>query len=382
MTDSPDWIDARPSGKGPDFTRARGNDCESQAESRSGFSSADRQSARPDPRPDDTKRPSKDDYRKQLDDADKQAAGDAMEEALNEYVQVMLDRRKVLSINNADLTTRRAQELSNIPQQIRQQARDLHEHMRYIITKAAENVEARRYQNAGQAIQDMDLGFNEQQRAHALVRTDRKFNTSCQTVRVCMELFGEINNRVLRKLDDAVIRGDGKVEKQMLLGNAVMVYELADFLAKFIETFRVQGADEFHKIHGDMKSFSSEIRSEISALRKKAANKDVNETVRERVLKNADNREKAVCEMDREWDILMSDITKAQQQVAVVGRHLPTIQLIKDDADNQLKVLQALEIVNIIKGSLGAIDAAKLALDGIALADMGEQRIRRLLGIQ
>jgi hypothetical protein len=324
--------------------------------------------------------PSRDEYLKEIEQAEKEAASGALEDMLDRHVNTIIEIRRTQPLDNTELVTANLSS-KNVPELVKKDVENLQEKMRRLIDLAAQRIEERHYEFVEQVLADTDMGYNERHRVQKFVSTDKKFAISCQSVRVCMELFSEFNRRVLEKVNQAVISGDTRTEKNMILGNAVIVYEVADFLSKYIETFRVQGLEDFDQIHREMQAFSKNVRKQIEETRKDAADPSVDEDLRKSIIASAEGQEKLIEAIDDEWRLFMASLDNAKEQVATVSQKLPSIRLIKKNAYNQLSVLQAAEIVNIVKGNINALNAAKVALEKIELAPLPEERIRRLLGI-
>lgn len=181
--------------------------------------------------------PSGDDYLREIEQVEKEAAGNALENILDRHLNPIIEIRRTQPVDNIALVNPDLTSTLNIPETIKKDVTNLQDRMRHLIDLAAKRIEKRHYESIEQALADTDMGFNERQRVQKFVTTDKKFAISCQSVWVCMELFSEFNTRILDKVKHAVVSGDTRTEKTMILGNPVLVYELADFLSRYIETY-------------------------------------------------------------------------------------------------------------------------------------------------
>ncbi len=318
---------------------------------------------------------------REIEQAEKGAASNALEEMLDRHMAAMIELRRSQPVENTDLITSKIA-LSKIPDAVKQNALSLQERMRRLIEVAAERIENRHYESIDQVLAEDDFGYNERQRVQAFVATDKKFAVSCQSVRVCTDLFSELNRRIHEKINQAVLSGDTRSEKNLLVGNAVLVYEISDFLSKFIETFQVRGLDEFERLHQEMQIFSREVLKGIEKARTDAADPGVPDDLRSSTIASAQQQERFIEAIESEWKTFMEKLDTAKEQAGAVSQLLPSIRLIKQNAFNQLSVLQFAEIANVLKGNINALNAAKVALEKIELAPLPEERIRRLLGIR
>lgn len=112
-----------------------------------------------------------------------------------------------------------------------------------------------------------------------------------------------------------------------------------------------------------------------------ASGPGVDESVRLATLEDITLRKKAIATINEEWNKLLSENNNLQKEVNVVKGNLPTLQVIRANAKNQIKVLEAIKVLQIVKNSLGALQGAFKAIGDIKLVSLSPDRIRRLLGI-
>lgn len=93
----------------------------------------------------------------------------------------------------------------------------------------------------------------------------------------------------------SLIDGDAKHERDLVLANAILVYELNDFLINYIERFEIDGLDQLSSIEAEMKSKISSLREEQQSLQKRAKGEGItDDRVRMQILQNVKNRLNAI----------------------------------------------------------------------------------------
>lgn len=258
----------------------------------------------------------------------------------------------------------------------------LHERVRVIIEDVAATIENIRYQSSEEAISSMPLSFNERKKANALLSADKERLVSCQSLNIAVEMFSELNQLVKRQIEESERKGEVTRETNLLFGNAVLVYELTDFVIKYIEQFEVQGVGEITKLHAESKRRNAEIIAELEELRSMAQAEGVSQAARDFTLAEIAARSQAIELVDAEWDKYIQHNQKLQQEVDSVIGNLPTLRLIRASSKSQLNVLEAVKVLQIVNNSLVTLQDALKTLENMELVSLSPDRVQRLLGIK
>ncbi len=76
----------------------------------------------------------------------------------------------------------------------------------------------------------MEISANEKQRVNALVSAEKKVFISFESLRNTIELLSRVNVFILEKIDESEKSKDEATERKMVLANALLVYELTDYV--------------------------------------------------------------------------------------------------------------------------------------------------------
>jgi hypothetical protein len=98
------------------------------------------------------------------------------------------------------------------------------------------------------------LAYAERERANALVHAEKRMHISYQALRIAVEYFSELNENLLASIDRE--RSTAR-EANLVLGNAITVFELTEFVIRYVERFRLDGHDDIHRLHREAKVAST-----------------------------------------------------------------------------------------------------------------------------
>ena len=315
-----------------------------------------------------------------LEIAEKQAGTEAMQMLTDKHLDNLLVLREQLSINDIDLVSSSIANNKRIDRAVKEQIISLHSKMAALIQEVANRIETEKYLSAEAAIDGMRLSMAQREKVTSLVAADKKLHVSCQSLKVAVEVFCDLNKQVVSRLEI-----DGKMnpgeERKLVLGNALLVYELTDFSIRFIESFKLQGIQEIEGIHKDMQRTISSLREEQKALRKQADSTEIEAFLREQVQKDIQHREESITVLEQEWESYMSTVRGLEGEIGYVSKKLPSLRLIRDNAKAQINTLAAVAVLQIVQSNIRAIEGAVLQLEQLQLASLSADRVKRLLGI-
>ena len=315
-----------------------------------------------------------------LEIAEKQAGAEAMQMLTDKHLHNLLALREQFSINDIDLVSSSIAGNKRIDQAVKLQIVSLHSKMATLIQEVANRIETEKYTSAEEAIEGMRLSMSQREKVSSLVAADKKLHTSCQSLKVAVEIFCDLNRQIVSRLEN-----DGGMspseERKLVLGNALLVYELTDFSINYIEKFKLQGIQEIESIHKDMQRTISSLREEQKTLRKQSESADVEDFLREQVQKDITHREESITVLEKEWDSYMTTVRSLEGEIGDVSKKLPSLRLIRDNAKAQINTLAAVAVLQIVQSNIRAIEGTVFKLEKLQLASLSADRVKRLLGI-
>lgn len=301
-----------------------------------------------------------------------------LQDLLQNHVESLLRLRDESEVHDIDLLTcnRRASRLPDV--EVAAGIQSLQQKMRVLIEQVAHQIEDKNYVSSEQAIREMEISKLEQANATNLIEADKSLKTSCTSLKVTVQMFCEMNRWIVGRLSDR----DGlpaEQERKLVLSNAILVYELAEFCVRFIETFQTSGVTEIRDLHKRMLDVIAELKREGHALRKKTGAREIDEPLRKKILQDVGIRELAVNELQKAWADYLEDAGLLEGQVKSFARKLPGLRLIRDNAKAQISTLSAVSVLQLVRNNIEAVDSAIFELETLELAALSPERVRRLL---
>jgi hypothetical protein len=301
----------------------------------------------------------------------------AVAKVMDHHIDKVLDIRERQHLDDTDLLSTSNGKSRNVPQEVRDEVQRLQQDMREIIEQIARRIEDNNYRDAEQAIRSMPMAYSERERATSLVEADKRMHISYQALRITVEYFSELNEGVLQKIDR---EQSPDREANMMLGNAIMIFELTEFVIRYVNQFRLDGENDLNRLHRETKERISLLREQQQALETRVLNSDIEAAVRAQTLDDIRARAEAVDELEREWDKYLDEVGAVRSLIGDVHSKVPTLEVIRDNARIQIGVMQLVAMLRFLKLNAEAVKGTVDTLKGFRLAPLSPTRVRRLIG--
>lgn len=295
---------------------------------------------------------------------------------LDEHVGKVLSARASYSVEDTDLLTANISRQGGLPQQVREGIAGLHDRIRVIIEEVAARIEGQRYQEVEQAVAYLQAGLAERQRAARLVQTEKQMHVSYESLRLTVEFLSALNQSILARIES---ESSPQQLSNMMFGNAIMIYELTDFVIGYVRKFELAG--DLEQLHREAKDRVDQTRREQRAFEEKLRAQDIPHPVREQMLEDIRNRDTAFQELDNEWDRYLGEVQQMRGMVEQVRTIVPTLEMIRENARIQIMTLQLVAMLRVLKQNFESIRGTVDTLQGFRLAPLSSARVRRLLGM-
>jgi len=310
--------------------------------------------------------------------ARRRAGPRAISQLLEGHIARVLNARARYRVEDTGLLTPYVGAQSGLPAAVRADLTALHTRIRGVIELIARQIEESRSREIEDAVAQF-RGLRDRERGLALVRADIEVRVSYEALRMTVEFYSEINDGVLLRVEHA---DSAQAELDMMIGNAVMMFELADFVIGYIQSFSLGGEAELAVMHRDTMQRSVRIQAEQEELERLAGRPEIQSVVHEYALHDVKLRTAALAEVRQEWDSYLDDMRQSQGQIDAVRTTVPTLEVIRENARIQLAVLELIAILRLLRQTSTAIQDTVRTLQGFRLAPLTPTRVRRLLGMR
>jgi hypothetical protein len=313
--------------------------------------------------------------------AEKQAGISAVQNIVDKHLGRVMQIREHFPLENIDLLSTTVNRKRGVIGAVADDIAELHGKIRMVIAEVAKAIEDGNYKASEQAIGKLPLGYNDRAKANALIAADKQLLVSFQSLNIAVEIFVDLNKTIVKKLSDVGGPAAPELERNLLLANAILVYELTDFVIGYVEHFELEGVKEIERLRSETKKRLGELRKEHEKVKRDALAKEVEPGVREGTLEDVKAGEETIRLIEQEWDKLVERNGKIKEGVEEVSTNLPTLRLVRDNAKRQINLLEAITVLQIVKRNLANIQTALQALKRLELVSLSPDRVRRLLGI-
>ena len=310
--------------------------------------------------------------------AERNAGNQAIKQIVDNHINGVMYVRAHYPVSDQDLLTRNIVQTRAVPSHISADIGQLHNKIRSIIQQIAFRIENRKYKTAEEAVQNMRLALADRQRAQQLVQADKSIHISYQALKTTVEFFADFNQIILEKIRRA---GSTQSETDLLLGNALLVYELTDYVISYIENFVVSGIEDITRLHEETKQKIAEFRRQQEGLEQRAQSASVEEAVRNQIITDIEAREKSIDLLEQEWTGYIEMATSLRSEADKIRNKVPTLEVIRENAKVQINLIQAVAMLQILKQNIGTMRTTIITLENMRLASLSPNRVRRLLGI-
>ncbi len=301
----------------------------------------------------------------------------AIEKVASAHIDQLVDIRENYAVDDLDLLSSNVKKISNVPEDVRQKVASFQSRVRMIIEKVAVQIEERKYKTTEQAVAAMRLSVTERSRVEALIQADKKLFVSYESLKTTVELLTKMNDVIIQKIAESEKSGDVGAERGLFLGNAVLIYELTDYVIQYVEHFQLQGIADIEQIRSsELKKLEQESNHQ-RALKSRAKSMSMPE-LRDGIIASIDALEGSIELIRKEWDNYTSELKTIQAGISPMSKKLKDIQVLRDLAKLQIKTYQLAVTVGILKKNNLALEDALKGLANLRLVSLTPDRVRRL----
>ncbi len=239
-----------------------------------------------------------------------------------------------------------------MPDEVKKFVANYKNNLKFIIAGIADKIEEEQYKKLDNDIKNMDLLSHERNKVTIIYDCQKTISLSFQTLNTVIDLFTRANDKVKQEIDNP-----NKTTNQAInlrLQNAILVYELLNFVTSFVKNFSLKGKAEIGKIKNqlllDIQSIESKIQQELID---KYSN--VSDEVRISTMKDVEAYKEILNNMRKRWDIFDQKIEDLEQKVEEYKTILPDLEMYKATTEIQIEILTLTAIMNIVENNLNLV---------------------------
>lgn len=243
-----------------------------------------------------------------------------------------------------------------------------------VIRKTATLIEDKKFSLVENKIENTETASKNKERARSIITTIKKIRTSRQIFKITIEYFEEIIKIIYNEFNDG--------HPNMLFKNAILVYEITDYVVKFTDEFALSGYTDLMYLHKEIQSEINTIRTHQKLLSKNAKQDGIEPSVRNQVLNNIKLRNISLVTIESEWENLTKYVTDLKNVFEEIKNKTLALEPIRKSAKIQLMLLQSMEILKILRQNKVIFDEVLLLLKSAQLYIPSLEQVQQLLGLE
>ena len=310
-----------------------------------------------------------------------QAGLEATHKTLDEHYNIVNEIQDSMSLSNEQLLTTNLTINRELPKKFHSQVLMLGERIRRIIRAIAEKIEEENFKSVEEIISNIKYTKLQQKNITDLISAQKQIHISYESITLAVKLFCKINENLLEQIETSRKYKDYNQEADFLLKNAILVYELANAVVNFLEDFQIEGLDAINYIHQEIATKIKNNKQEDEKLKERCKSEELSPKIRSKTLETIESREEMRKIVEEQWKEFLHNLKQVEDNSNIVKRKVPDLEMVRDNAKNQLGFLQIMAITKMMKDNLDAIKGL-LEIEDIPLAPITPENLCNLLGIE
>lgn len=306
-----------------------------------------------------------------------------MEKCLNKHLGRVLNVRKGVSVKNSRLVSDELiKYIPTIRWYVRGKVKALRSELRDILWEIATEHEQNRFDPVRKNFESVNgLSKYHRDRGTKIVETERQMFISYDSLFIACKACSEVNRKLLDRIASIKVdgRNEGK-ELDLLLQNAIVVFETSSLIIGMVEHFQLQGLLEFKGLRETVFRELAEAETKSQRNVSLARQPGIPHSQWEETISRHRNLVESAIHIRNQWQRFEDQILRMQQNVATLANRIPSLKLTRENAKVQLDFLELVAVTQMMNQNIRAIEGvADLEL---TLAPLSPYDVCRLIGLE
>jgi len=306
-----------------------------------------------------------------------------IKEELNDQADLSITLQQDIELKNIDLLSGSLIANRNIHKNIKHKVDEYSKNMHKFLLATAHFIEKEKFESVDKAIGEIQLSKFDKTRLTSLVNAQKSLSFSYSTLSTIIEIFKISNKSILDDIEkyespDSI---DKRLNKTSLyLKNAIIVYELTNFVVTYLSSFKLNGIN-------DIKEIKREVYEDIDRGHKddeklmKSANSG-SDKLRVMMIEEIENRNVVRERIKEKWGKMMSDIETQSNTAKEAKNFINDLQIIRDNARNRIDILNITATTVLVENSINMVSELAANMQDFALPPLDEKTACELLGLE
>jgi hypothetical protein len=306
-----------------------------------------------------------------------------LEKRLDQHLGRILEIRKGVAVKNSSLVTDElTKHIPALRWHVKRKVANLRSELKEILWELAVDHEKRRFEPLRKDFEKVNgVSKRHLERGYAILESEQQMFISYHSVFFACRACSEVNKAILSRIENERLKEkmDGK-ELELLLKNAIIVFEVTSLIIEMIEQFQLKGLKEFQALRDTV--FKELAEAETNSQRNviQANHPSIPPHQKEDTLLRDRNLKESANLVRLQWRRFEDQIYRMRQNTGALSERLPSLALTRDNAKVQLDFLELLAVTQMMNQNIQVIDGlANLELD---LAPLNPYDVCRLIGLE
>lgn len=312
-----------------------------------------------------------------------QQGAELIQDELEEQASFVVQLQEEVELKNVDLLSSSILVNKDIHKNIKGKVQEYSNNIQKILLGTAHFIEKEKFETVDEAITAISLSKFDKNRLVNLVDAQKNLSFSYSTLSAVIEIFKISNKNILDEIKKVGFADstEKRLNKTALyLKNAIVVYELTNFVVNYLSSFQLNGIN-------DIKSIQQEVYQDIEKnhLADDELRKQVNsgsEKMQAMMIPQIDERDKMRTRVKEKWEAMLNQIEGQTKTIGDAKSFVGDLKLIRDNSKNGIDILNIVATTVLVENSLNMIGELASNMQDWALPPLDEKTACELLGLE
>lgn len=274
---------------------------------------------------------------------------------------------------NGDILTTELPFRDEIPKKYCERIKSYRKRVREIISGVAAELQEQKFKGLDHEIKSAGLSKYQERRYIKVRDAQKELYASYDAVRESLNYITDFNNFLLKKINES----SGMKKTDLLLLNAIIIYELTDAIIYLIDDFQLRGKDTLRSINNQVLIELKSQQKHDDELWTRASGGS--SEIEKSIIKSTKERSQIRDIVAIKWQKIWEQVSELEKNISSARGYLPTLRLIRDNAKGQLNILEVIGITQIVQSNIRSLQEI-CAFTNIELAPLTKEDVFGLIG--
>lgn len=306
-----------------------------------------------------------------------------IQEELESQGDFSVELQQDIELRNVDLLSENIILNKGIHKDTKVKINNYSKNIRKILFATAHFIETENFSSVDEAINKIQLSKFDKGRIDGLVNAQKNLSFSYATLSSIIEIFRAANENILNEISGSKFSDSAnkRLNKTALyLKNAIVVYELTDFVIKYLSGFQLEGIDDIKSIQKDVYFDIDQNQLADKKLENQVAK--ASEKLRETTLKEIEQRNAIREKIKEKWENMLGQIDGQLKSVSDAKEFVYDLKIIRDNVKNRIDILNLTATTALVENSIDVVSELAFNMQGLSLPPLDEKTACELLGLE